>query len=482
MNVGRGGTAALIALLVPPILIRKMEPLNYAVWVLILQVISYMGFLDFGLQTAVGRYIAFANEKKDQEMRDGFYSTAFVGLSVASGVGCIVLLVLAAATQWIFPNIPAALMPDMRIAMLIAGISVAVGLPASAWNGVFAGMQRYEIPAFTTTGGKVAIAIGLIFAAYFRQSLILMASILATINLISYASQFVALHRITPEIRLRFNLITGRMIRELSGYCLSLTVWSFSTLLVSGFDLILVGRFEFRAVAVYSASAVLISFLGGVQTAIFNVMMPHAAALYARESAKELSALLLRSTRIGVLLLLLSGLPLIFYSKEILGLWLGAQYAQSGAPILALLVVANMIRLIGVPYSSILVGTGQQRLILLSPLAEGISNLMASLYLGAHLGAIGVAYGTLVGSIVGISLNIFYNLKKTKAYIPATPLRFLEVIGKTACPCTFPLLLMALIPTHLDRYGLAKPAAIASMATVCLMLLLRQRKIVGSAQ
>src|SRR6202451_938120 len=174
-NLGRGSAAALVALLLPPVLVRHMTPASYAVWVLTLQVVAYVGYLDFGLQTAIGRYIAFANEKKDKKFRDGIFSTAFGGLTVAAVIGLLVTLGVALAVRRIFPDVPPVLLGSMRIAMVIVGISAALGLPASAWNGVFVGMHRFDVPAVTSSAAKFLSALGLIRAGMEGTSLVCLA-------------------------------------------------------------------------------------------------------------------------------------------------------------------------------------------------------------------------------------------------------------------------------------------------------------------
>ena len=64
-NLVRGDTAGLVSIFLPAVLVRQMSQIEYSVWVLVLQVAAYSSCLDFGLQTAVGRYIAIANEKRD---------------------------------------------------------------------------------------------------------------------------------------------------------------------------------------------------------------------------------------------------------------------------------------------------------------------------------------------------------------------------------------------------------------------------------
>ena len=79
----------------------------------------------------------------------------------------------------------------------------------------------------------------------------------------------------------------------------------------------------------------------------------------------------------------------------------------------------------------VIIATGQQRLTMVSPLAEGICNLASSLVLGSMLGAIGVALGTLIGGCVGIAAQLFYSMPRTNALIwcPRRRVRGLRNLG-----------------------------------------------------
>jgi O-antigen/teichoic acid export membrane protein len=454
-NLGRGTAGAIVALLLPPVLIRHMPAASYAVWVLILQIAAYVGYLDFGLQMAIGRYVAFANEKNDPGLRNSIFSTAFAGLSFAACVGFTLIIGFALASRRIFPSIPPPYVMPMRIALLIVGISTALGLPASAWNGVFVGLERFDIPAATTVSAKFLSALGLIWAALTGRSLLVMALVVCVANVFSYILQFGLLRRVAPGVRFQTKLITKAIVRELAGYSFSLTVWSFSMLLISGFDLLIVGRFEFAAVTPYSVAITLIGFLAGVQTAIFGVIMPHAAQLHAQQNSAGLGRLLLKMTKLGVLLLLLTGLPLIVFAGLIIKVWIGAQFVQSGRRILAVLAIANIIRLTGSPFASILVGTGQQRLVVFSPLMEGVTNLVFSILLGLRYGAIGVAWGTLIGAIAAVLANIFYNLPRTRQTIDCSALRYASEAIFLPALCAIPASLALAMATVSHSVGAA---------------------------
>ena len=439
-NLGRGSAAAVVALLLPPLLVRHMTGTSYAVWVLVLQTAAYVSYLNFGLQTAIGRYVAFAKEKGDVELRDSIFSTAFAGLCGAALISLLCLAGAAAAVPQLFPSVPAPFVPQMRTALLIVGFSLAAELPASAWNGVFVGMERYDIPALTVGTARLLAALGVVAAALTGHSIVVMATAMAAANLVSYFAQYIVLRRVAPDVRFQASMVRRATAQELYGYCLGLTVFAFSTFLVTGLDLILVGRFQFSMVTAYSVSASMITLIAGLLGAVINVILPHSAALHARQKSEALGDLVISSTLIGMLLLIITGVPILIYAGPILRLWIGPQYVSSGAPVLAILVIANIIRLAGLPYSVILVAAGQQRYIMISPLAEGFCNLLASVVLGSLYGGMGVALGTLLGSFVSVGAHLFYSMPRTKVAITFSRKRFLASGLLYPSLCTSPLL------------------------------------------
>jgi O-antigen/teichoic acid export membrane protein len=124
--------------------------------------------------------------------------------------------------------------------------------------------------------------------------------------------------------------------------------------------------------------------------------------------------LLVRVTRLSVLLIIATGAPLLLYGYGALRLWMGQSFAASSVAILHVLVLANMVRLIGLPYSAMVVGTGKQWLASWAPVCEAAINFIASIVLAKHVGAIGVAYGTLIGSFVSIAVIFTVCLRKTR--------------------------------------------------------------------
>jgi O-antigen/teichoic acid export membrane protein len=443
-NVARGSSAALVALILPPFLVRSLSTDEFGIWILVLQLSAYTNFLDFGLQTAVGRFVAYTNELKDINRRNTIISTALAALIVLGCVGTLMIIVLACQIANLFPNLQSNLYFSAKMSLLIVGISTAIGLPFSVFGGIFIGLQRYEIPAIIIGGSKLVSGFILIIVATQFKNIILMSITIASINLLSYVILYKASNQMVKDVVLSYKLISKKAAEEIISYCSSLSVWSFSMLLVSGIDTTLVGMFEFKKVAYYGVSISIISFVSGLQTSIFSTLVPAAAVLNAREKSEELGELLIKTTRYGLLILLITGLPLITLSRSFFNTWLGESYGIYSTSLLQILIVANIIRLAAVPYSTILLGTGQQSLVILSPLIEGTSNLLMSIVLGIKFGAVGVALGTLIGAIIGVGFHYFYNMKRSTS-ISCNRSRLLRKGILLPIISTLPILLIALI-------------------------------------
>jgi O-antigen/teichoic acid export membrane protein len=412
-NVARGSVSALVALAVPPFLTRALPPEKYGAWVLVLQLAAYVGYLEFGIQTAVGRFVAHGNERSDFEHRNKIVNTSFALLGIAALLALMLIGFLIAVLPRFFREMPPGLYPDVRIALALVGGSLAIGLPASVFNGIFVGLQRYDILAAIIAGSRIFGAVVIIVIAKNGGGIPAMAVAMASVNLASYAIQWLMCRRYAPDIQVSHRLVSIEVGRELTGYCLSLTVWSFSMLLVSGLDLTMVGAFDFRKAAFYAVAASLVTFVSGLQNAVFSTMIPSIAVLHARNASGELGRLVIDGTRYGMFLLLLTGVPLLLAAKPILRIWVGPVYAERGAILLQLLVLANILRLSATPYIVALVGTGQQRLVMFTPFLEGLTNLVTSVWAGYYWGAAGVAFGTLCGALVGLGGIFFYNMPRT---------------------------------------------------------------------
>jgi O-antigen/teichoic acid export membrane protein len=413
-NAGGLVITSLIAALMPPFLVHRMTPAVYGAWVLILNLGAFVGYLDFGVQTAVSKFIAEYDARGDREGCGRCVSTGLVMMAAAALLGAALTVGLAWSVPELFRNMPPNLYHDVRVSILCVGFSLSVGLSTSSFSAVFLGLQRYHVPTSINVVGRLIYAAVLCLAVSFHSSLAVMGAAVAVVNVLTSMSQVIAWRRLAGHIRVKLFPVDTVRLREMVGYCFVLTIWSVCMLVISGIDTIMVGHYAFSEVAYYSVAAAPTTFLLVIIGGLMGPLLPATSALSTERNAVQMGLILLRTTRYAVILLLLTGLPLLVGGYPALHLWVGARYAMRGAPLLRILLLGNIVRQVCGPYATMVVATAQQRLATASSIVEGVVNLTASIWLARQYGAMGVAEGTLIGAFAGIGVHFAVSMHYTR--------------------------------------------------------------------
>src|SRR3984885_5845711 len=188
-NLIRGGASAVVALVLPHFLTHSLGPDRFAGWALMLQLAAYANYLDFGLQTAVARYLAGALERGNQEQCDRLVSNAVAILAIAGAIAVFILGLIAWQLPHLFRSVPGILTGEIGLGLTILGVVAAINLPLSVYTGVLIGMQRNEYPAIAMAISRVFGAVAVILVAHRTQSLVWLAICIGGVNLIASLSQ-----------------------------------------------------------------------------------------------------------------------------------------------------------------------------------------------------------------------------------------------------------------------------------------------------
>jgi O-antigen/teichoic acid export membrane protein len=412
-NLVRTGSAWLIVLFLPPLLVRVMDKPAYGVWLLLLQLAAYITMFDGGIQIVVARYVARAEGLQDRDYLSRFLSSVGMLLIVTS----LVTILIFGLASWnltdLFRDIPPSIALSARQALMVIGTSLALTLPFSVLAGFFVGRQRYEIPAFAASLGKFAGALGTAWAAYHRQGLLAMAIWVGIGNIAQCLIYLVFWWRETNRSLLHSSSVQGALAKEFFFFSSAMFVSQFSVILITGLDMPIVAAFDFRSAAYYGVAAILSNVLAVPHGAITNTLLPVAAGISAGNDPIRLGQVLLKTTRFATAILCFITLPLLLLMPLFLRIWVGKDYATHTLLLGEILVVAQLFRLTMLPYAMIGFAGGQQRRMLVSPLTEGLVNLLCSIALVQVIGARGVALGTLIGALVGVWLHLTVSLRRT---------------------------------------------------------------------
>lgn len=407
-NVLGGTSSALVAVLVPPFLTRILPLEAYGAWAVALQIGTYVNIFGLGVQAAVGRYVAFYLAPEKIAERDSIVASAFWALLLIALAGFLAVSALATNTQWLFPHLSSTWQADAALACAILGLSFATSLVGSIFGSVFLGLQQSHVPAITQLGGRILQAILLIVAASTRSLTVMALAHLAGSLLITLVVGWLWYNKTShPTVAMR--RVSRGSLKELGGFCLSLTVWNLAMLLVSGLDLIILSRYAPTSVPFYAVSLTLVSFIAGTLQALASALTPAAAGMQAADGTERLKDLFIRASGLIAIAALLVSAPLLFTGGELLTLWVGPVYAENAQDILSLLAVATVIRTCLLPYGMIAIGTGQQRRMIYTPLIEGAMSLVLSLWWVHDYGVMGVTAAKVASATIGIILLIGQN-------------------------------------------------------------------------
>jgi O-antigen/teichoic acid export membrane protein len=424
-NLVRMLVSTLVALVLPPFLVRRMSPAEYSAWVLILQFSAYVNFLDFGLQTAIGKFVAQYDATGDREANHRLLSTSFTILAAAALVGAAVIAGVTALVPRLFHQMPAALVPEARLGLVAVGLSTAFMLPFNTFLATFTGLQEYSVPTLITAISRVVSAAGLIALLFMHCSLKQLAFLMAGFNIATAVLQFVAWKRYASE-RVPFSFLSfdRETAARLAKYGGVLTIWTLSMLFISGLDIVIVGHYDYNNTGFYAIASSATNFMLMVISSVFGPLLPAISAMQSESTVDRIGQLAIKSTRYCALLLFLIGLPMILGAYPILSIWVGHTYAMHSTLYLGTLILGNMVRQLAYPYALVVVATGKQHLATLSAIAEAVTNLTLSIVLAQKFGAIGVAIGTLVGAFVGLGMHLIVSMPKTRSTILINRWRF----------------------------------------------------------
>jgi O-antigen/teichoic acid export membrane protein len=425
-NLIRVLLSMLVSLVLPPFLVHHMAASEYSAWVLILQMSSYVNLLDFGLQTAIGKYVAEYDAGGLRDASHSLISTSFTLLALAATLACAAVAGLALSVPKLFHQMPAALVPEVRIALLAVGLSSAFALPFGTFLSTFTGLQQYFFPTAVSIFTRIGTASALVFLLLMHCSLVQLALAMAAFNVATAAVQFLGWQRLVKQrVDFSFLFFDRRSAVKLVKYGSVLSVWSLASFFISSLDIVIIGHFRYADTGFYAIANGPANFMLALVSSAFGPLLPAVSSMQSSATPIRIGNLCIKMTRYCALFLFVLGLPLLFFAYPVLSLWVGKQYAAQSALYLEVLVLCNMVRQLASPYVLVVVATGKQHLATIGAILEALVNVTLSIWLVQRIGAVGVAIGTLIGAFVGLGMHLLVSIPLTRKAIQMDRSRFL---------------------------------------------------------
>jgi len=333
-GLGRG-LPLLLALVITPFLVSALGVERWGLFTLALALIGIFSVFDLGLGMALTRGVS---EKLGTGAVDEARAMIGATLLALLGVSSIIAAALFLTVPWLvghFLNVPEALQREATIAfkLLAAGAPLVV-LNAALW-GVLSAWQRFRIANLVNVPLNTFYYLGPLLVLFFWNSLIGVMLAVILVRLFSGIAYAIIVHRDVPGLGLRAPRFG--LMRPLLRQGLWMSLSGALTLLLLYADRFIIGAvLTLSAVAFYATPLDLVIRLWIIPVAVVQTMLPAIASSF-RELPDHTALLIKRGALIVILLSLPASLILIAGAELFLRLWLGAEFAQGGGPVLRIL-------------------------------------------------------------------------------------------------------------------------------------------------
>jgi O-antigen/teichoic acid export membrane protein len=397
--------AAGVGFFLSPYLVAHLGPTRYGVWSLTVGMVGYLGLLDLGIRQGVSRYTARHHATGAHEESSLVVSAA---LRLFGFFGLLVIL-LSAALAWFalqLFNIPAELVGDARIIIVLLGCSIAVALVGGVFGGIVTGLERFDIQCgldiLVTSVRTVAIVLAL------RQGygLVALAFIQLSGSVLECVVYAIAARKLYKQLRIRLWAALGPHIRTMLKFGSSLSLLYLLSKIIYYSDTAVIGAFlPIEAVTFFVIAGSLCVYAKELSKALGSLMTPRVSALTS-VGGSQVGDLILAVTKTATLVSTSIAVTFVLRGESFIALWMGPAYGKVSGQVLQILAIVvwlDALRSVAI-YS--LTGMARQSMIIPGVVVEAVANLALSLALVQRLGIVGVALGTLIPNVL-VSLAYF---------------------------------------------------------------------------
>jgi O-antigen/teichoic acid export membrane protein len=421
------GINALLSLIVTPILVHGLGSLYFGMYMLVAAVLDSCGLLDFGMRTAMFRFLARYVGSGEREELDRTFAS---GIVIACASTLLIVLAAVAAVFFMprFFVVAPADLPVFRALLLLSGGSVATAFLSQNLGTYLCAFRRFDFYNLNSASIGILRASLIVLVLHLHHGVISVAGVTLCCSLLSLIVSSRLIRIADPALRFSLRIVSKARIRELLSFSGNAFLGTLGDQLRFFIDSVVIGRVLGIAFitpfVIPGRLMVLFREMGfSLASPLSGLMSEHAG----RSDNEALAESFLRATRLCLLLSLFVSVLLLVNGASLIRFWVGSRYSSS-YPLMLVLLSGYFLMLAQQPSVDLLLAQGRHQLRGWWNLGEGAANLALSVYWGMRYGLIGIALGTAVPMIVvQVLIQPWYALR-TIALPPDRYLR--EALGR----------------------------------------------------
>jgi O-antigen/teichoic acid export membrane protein len=403
-NWGSYAIAMGVNFFLSPYVVNHLGNMTYGVWTLLLSLTGYLGLLDLGVRGAVTRYVARFHTETDHKRASNVASSAMLIFSTAGLLALLVSMGLAAFVVGHL-KIPPEYLTSARIVLVLTGVNIATSLVNGVFGGILVGLQRFDLTNSIEVAINILRACAILLVLHVGYGIITLAVVQLAFTLGRWAANIALVKHLYPELRIHFTEADRAGVKLIFSFsAFSFLLHVSGSLIYASDNVVIAAYLPVTAVTFYVIGGNLAEYTRSLVSGISQTMTPLASSTEAKKDQKQLHRVVLFSSQAGTLVVLPVVATFMLRGSSFIRLWMGAQYAELSGKVLLVLSLTLIFWAANSVTGGSMLGLSKHRPLVPVLLAEGICNLLLSIYLVKRIGILGVAWGTVIPSIASALL------------------------------------------------------------------------------
>lgn len=465
----------LAGLIYTPWMIKKIGDSQYGLYTLANSIITLF-LVDFGLSSAVGRYVSKYNAEGDQEKVNNFLGVVYKLYLIIDTIIFIILFVYFFMIDSIYVKLTPTELSQFKVVYIISASFAVCNFPFVTFNGILTAYEKFIPLKLADLIYRILLVTLTVIALLLGMGLYALVAVHAIAGVAIIIYKYIVI-KIKIPIKVNFKYSDKALYKDIFGFSVWTTVSSLAQRLIFAITPSILGIVaNSSAIAVFGVVATIEGYVFVVTSAINGMFMPKIARIYAGEDEeKDVTPLLMK---VGKFQFALNGLIVVGFAvigRQFISLWMDSSYLDAYYGILLVVIPGIFFNALQIGNTAMIVlkkvnWTAWVNVII------GVINVTCSFILSYHFGVLGACLSIFIAYMVrALLLNIIY-YKKLKLN---TPLFAKECYLRMMIPLLLSLGIALIIAYYIPEFGwwsLIAEGIIAVMVYVVLLLLLGVKK------
>lgn len=388
------GSTIIVSFFMMPFLVHNLGNEQYGLWLVVAAIVGFYGFFDFGIGTAVGKYISSALGKDEYDRANHIINTSFF---LFLGIG-ILIVILSFVLSGLGLLADRGNAKTFAILMSIIGANVGIVFPLRIIKGILMSQVRFDLIVYVN-----------LFKLFTRTSLVILfinngfgvialACITFATEIAGKCLEFYFVRRYAPFVRFfDISYFQKELLRDFIKYSWSVLVMNLSEMARMRLIPVFVSSFiGLNFVVMYGIALRIVEYFELLMKNCVGFVMPVLSRFDGQNNDDLVKRTFEYTAMVSVLITVFISSSLVFYGQEFIQAWMGEEYTHSYT-ILMLILLPMSLSFAQSASKELLLALSKHSIYAKLTFGEVVCSSIFSIILSTYYGINSIAYATLLG-------------------------------------------------------------------------------------